>query len=322
MANRFTGVEVVEWDGQTPFPPVAPAGKARMVYETASNCVAISISGGTYQCLLFGTQAGGSGPIAAGVQDIPTGAGTFRLSPWNEAVTAGAAIDEWSAPADGTLRNFFVRHNVVGVGPDITYEWFVNGAATGVVVALAASGTVGSDLVNSFDILQGQTVELRATHGGITTSPTRIRATATFGLGAFGDDYLSVDSPALFTTAGGGVAPTPFVTKPGALLVTPVLTGRYRIAWHALVGSSSTATNVQGRLFNVTDAVIVGGRQQFEPEASGGVLPDVEDFNGYKEVVFAGASKTFAVQVSKAAGSNPSSVSMSNALIELWRIGP
>ena len=58
MANRFTGVEVVEWDGQTPFPPVAPAGKARMVYDTATNCVAISISTGPYQCLLFGTQAG------------------------------------------------------------------------------------------------------------------------------------------------------------------------------------------------------------------------------------------------------------------------
>lgn len=320
MADRFTGVEVVEWDGQTPFPPVAPAGKARVVYETVTNCLAVSINGGAYQCLLFGNQVGGGGVVAAGVDDLPTVGGTYRLAPWNEAITAGAAVFEWSAPADGTLRNFFVRHNVAGVGGDITYEWYLNGAATGLLVTLSAAGIVGSDLVNSVNVLQGDRLELRATHAGITTSPQRIMATAVFGVGAFGQDYLRVDSPALFSTGAGVPSPQAFVTKPGAVLVTPVLTGTYQVRWHLLMSAESSNIVSAGRLFNVTDGVIVGTTpQRFQPPSGS---DEVEDMNGAENIAFAGVSKTFEIQVRKFDGPNPGSISCQEGWIEILRVGP
>jgi len=324
MANRYTGVEVIEWDGQTPFPPVAPAGKARVVYETVSNCLAVSISGGAYQCLLFGNQVGGGGVVAAGVDVLPVAAGTYALAPWNEdivAIATPANPFEWVAPADGTLRNFFVRHNVLGAAAEpITYEWYVNGAATGVVVVLNANAAQGSDLVNSFAVLQGQRVELRATHAGLTTSPTRIMATAVFGVGRFGDNYQRVDSAGLFTTGAGMAAPTAFVTKPGAVLVTPVLTGTYKLKWGTLGSTSSANVNSAVRLFNVTDGVIVGASpQRFEPTSSSA---EIEDMNGDDDIVFAGASKTFQIEARKFSGPNPSAVTIQGAYIEIWRVGP
>ncbi len=320
MANRYTGVEVVEWDGQTPFPPVAPAGKARLVYETVENCLALSINTGPYKCLLFGNQVGGGGIINAGNDSLPLGAGTYRVSPWSDATVAGAGIFEWSAPADGTIRNFFVRHNVVGAAAeDITYEWYVNGAATGLTVTLAANATVASDLANSFAVLQGDTVELRATHGGLTSSPQRIQATAVFGIGRFGDDYLRVDSQATFTTGAGVSPPQAFVTKPGAVLVTPPLSGQYRVRFQVISSTSSANVQTEVRLRNVTDGVNVGDTQVFEPTSSS---LEKEDMSAAEVVTFTGASKQFELQLRKLAGPLPGSVTVQFAAIEIWRVGP
>lgn len=49
MANRTTGVEVVEWDGQSPLPPLAPLGKARIVFDTATGRLLLSQSATAYQ---------------------------------------------------------------------------------------------------------------------------------------------------------------------------------------------------------------------------------------------------------------------------------
>jgi hypothetical protein len=309
---------VIEWDGQTPFPPVAPAGKARMVYETVENCLAVSINGSAYQCLIFGNQVGGGGIVAAGVDDLPTAAGTYRLAPWNEAITAAAPVFEWAAPADGTLRNFFVHHNVLGAAAeDITYEWYINGAASGLQVVLAANASTGSDLVNSVDVDQGDLVELRAVHGGLTSSPQRIVGTAVFGVGRFGDDYLRVDSPAMFCTGAGVDPPTAFVTKPGAVLVTPILTGRYRVRFQVISNTSSANVQTEVRLRNVTDGVDVGDTQVFEPTSSS---LEKEDMSAAELVTFTGASKQFELQLRKLDGPKPGSVCVRFAAIEIWRV--
>jgi hypothetical protein len=212
-----------------------------------------------------------------------------------------------------------VRHNVVGVGGDITYEVFVNGAATGVTVVLAASGTVATAPLLSTVIPANADVELRASHLGITTSPQRIVVTAAYGTGIFGDQYQRVDSPAPFTTGAMMFAPTPFVVKPGAVLVTPVLTGTYRIAWEVL--NNTNSPNVDGgvRLFNLTDGVAVGMEQVFEPTSSSG---EMEDMGASELIAFAGVSRTFQIEVRKVAGPPPGSTTVSQAVIELWRTGP
>lgn len=320
MANRYTGVEVVEWDGQTPYPPVAPAGKARLVYETVDNCLALSISGGAYQCLLFGNQVGGGGIIAAGSEGVPVAVGQYWLAPWNDAAPAEAGGHQWIAPADGTLRNFYVLHNVPGGAAEpITYEWYVNNVATGLSVVLNANAVSGSNLVTSVAVAQGDVVDLRATHAGLTSSPERIVATAVFGAGRFGDNYQRVDSPALFLTGLGMASPTAFVVKPGAVLVTPPLTGTYLVRWHAMMNTSSANVEGSARMFNLTDGVQVGSVQRFEPTSSS---TELEDLNDEQEIVFTGASKTFQIEVRKFAGPNPGAVALSAAWLSIWRVGP
>lgn len=49
MADRTTGVEVVEWDGQSPLPPLAGPGKARIVFDTASGVLMASLNATAYQ---------------------------------------------------------------------------------------------------------------------------------------------------------------------------------------------------------------------------------------------------------------------------------
>jgi len=226
----------------------------------------------------------------------------------------------WNTGCQATLTCLTVRHNVVGIGGDITYEVFVNGAATGVTVVLAASGTVATAPFLSTVIPANADVELRATHAGITTSPQRIVVTAAYGTGIFGDQYQRVDSPELFTTGAGEASPTAFVVKPGAVLVTPALTGTFRVRWQTLTSGSALNATAEVRLQNTTDAVTVGGAQVYEASASG--FTQQEDMSAAELVVFAGVSKTFEIQISKMSGPLPQSVAIKNAAIEIWRVGP
>ena len=134
----------------------------------------------------------------------------------------------------------------------------------------------------------------------------------------FGQDYQRVDSPALFTTGAGMPAPPAFVIKPGAVLVTPVLTGTYKVIWHALMSTSAANTNSATRLFNLTDGVIVGSSpQRFEPSSSS---QEIEDVNGANDIAFAGVSRTFQIEVQKFSGPPPGAVSIQDAWIESWRV--
>lgn len=134
----------------------------------------------------------------------------------------------------------------------------------------------------------------------------------------FGLNYQRVDSPALFTTGAGMPSPTAFVIKPGAVLVTPVLTGTYKVTWHALVNASAANVNSATRLFNLTDGVIVGSSpQRFKPSSSS---QEIEDVNGANDIVFAAASRTFQIEIRKFSGPPPGAVSIQDAWIEIWRV--
>lgn len=135
----------------------------------------------------------------------------------------------------------------------------------------------------------------------------------------FGNDYQRVDSPALFSTGAGMASPTAFVVKPGAVLVTPVLTGTYTVEWHALLSTSASNVSASARLFNVTDGVIVGSSpQRFEPSSS---AQEIEDINGDNDIAFAGVSRTFQIEIRKFSGPLPGAVDIQDAWIRIWRVG-
>lgn len=269
-----------------------------------------------------GPQGPGGGLAAWGADTIGTVAAPspdgYRLPPWNQDVSADANPWAWAPACETTLSCLSIRHNVAGVGGDIRYEVYIGGVASGLFVTLAASGTFASAVSPSVIVPAGIDVELRASHAGIATSPQRIIVTAASGSSAFGLDYDRVDSAALFTTGAGLSSPTAFVLKPGASLTTPALIGTYRVGWHALVNTTAANVNSAVRLFNVTDAVVVGSSpQRFEPSSSS---QEIEDVNGANTVVFAGAPKTFQLEVRKFSGPNPGAVSVQDAWIELWRV--
>lgn len=266
-----------------------------------------------------GPQGPGGGLVAWGSTTVPVAAGTYKLAPWNEDIVALAGAFAWSSGCPLVLACLTVRHNVPGAAAeDITYELFVNGVGTGLSVTLAANATYATTLLPNVPIGPADEVELRATHTGLTSSPTRIVVTATAGSQVFGVDYQRVDSNALFTTGAGMPAGLFFVLKPGATLTTPALTGTYRVAWELLVNASSANVNTAARLRNITDGVDVGGVQTFEPSSSS---IEVEDMIKSAPVIFAGAPKTFEIQITKLAGPNPGFVSCAFGVIEVWRIG-
>lgn len=122
----------------------------------------------------------------------------------------------------------------------------------------------------------------------------------------FGRDYQKASSAARSTTTS-----TTFQNK--AQIVTPALTGTYRVAWSAIVDHSSTVNEVESRLYNVTDAADLTGTDIFQPKAA--LIR--HSVGGVAEVVFAGASKTLEVQW-RVAGAGTAAIA--NAHVELWRV--
>jgi hypothetical protein len=234
------------------------------------------------------------------------------MIPWYGDQPADGTLRSWEAPGAGSLTNLFLRHNGLGTATEvITYEVFKNGAATGFFVALDAGTTSGSETTGSVSFVAGDFLDLKATHAGLTTTPTQIQATANFGIGNFGDDYQSVASTSRQTTAGAA-----FILKTGATITTPALTGTYRLGWHAIMDNTNQNGHGEARLQNTTDAVTIGGPddQLWEPSD----VDEREDMNGFGEVVFGGAAKTFEIQFRHVTG--PGSTGLQDARIELWRV--
>lgn len=126
-------------------------------------------------------------------------------------------------------------------------------------------------------------------------------------LPVFGNDYQYVESTPPSST-GSNV----YQTKVG--LTTPNgLNGTYRIGWSYLGDQTNTADYFQGRLFNVTDGVAIGGDPLFEPEDQ----VDTHHFGGFAQVSFSGSAKTFEIQWREQSGGI---AIISEARIEIWRV--
>jgi len=97
-------------------------------------------------------------------------------------------------------------------------------------------------------------------------------------------------------------------------LTTPALeAGTYRISWHAVVDQSSVADDVQARLYNVTDAAVVGAEQSKESKED----TDRIAVSGFAEVIFAGVAKSFKIQYRQQRGGT---AGIQDARIEIWRV--
>lgn len=123
----------------------------------------------------------------------------------------------------------------------------------------------------------------------------------------FGSDYQREESMGESSTTS-----TTFQSK--VTLTTPALTGTYRIGWSARVWQSGVADRLQAQLYNDTDAAVLSGPFDFEPEdADDRHLPSAS-----REVVFDGSAKTFIVQYRQQDGGT---AYIDQASIEFWRVG-
>jgi len=125
---------------------------------------------------------------------------------------------------------------------------------------------------------------------------------------AFGADYFVEEDRTVSSTTDAN-----FVTKL-TLTVPAGLVGRYRINWHALLHGTNANTEIEARLFDVTDGVPVDGAQFWEPEN----VDAQEDINGVSIVTLAGVTKTFAIQWRLASG--PGNAEISDAILEVWAV--
>lgn len=89
---------------------------------------------------------------------------TRYLSPGYGDATAQTTPIQQVVPTAGTLRNLRVKHNSpAGNGNAIVYTVRINGAATGVTVSLASTGTDGADTVNTAAVVAGDKIDIIVT---------------------------------------------------------------------------------------------------------------------------------------------------------------
>jgi hypothetical protein len=107
----------------------------------------------------------GFGVGGVGASDVVGPAQKF-LDPWFSAPTSVAGVDEMRmiAPRAGTVRNLFIRHNTPGGnGGVITYTVRKNAVDQLLTAALASTGLVASDLINSFVVAAGDEISVKFT---------------------------------------------------------------------------------------------------------------------------------------------------------------
>jgi hypothetical protein len=125
--------------------------------------------------------------------------------------------------------------------------------------------------------------------------------------GDFGADYQSAESLTESNTTSGD-----WQTK--LQLVTPALTGKYRIGMSARIWQANVNDSVQARLYNVTDTAEVLGPYDEEPNNSTNRFPVA----GFAEVTFTGSAKTFEIQYRQDRGST---AYIDQARLEIWKVG-
>ena len=125
--------------------------------------------------------AGGDGPcvLIFGNDSIVASTTTRYLTPGYTDDVALTMLIEMIMPRAGTLEAFYVLHNNTnGNGNNIVYTVLVNGVATLLSVTLSSLVAVGSDLVHTVAVAQGDHVAIRVTKAAvIAASPTDVVAT-------------------------------------------------------------------------------------------------------------------------------------------------
>lgn len=100
------------------------------------------------------------------------------LDPSYNTTPAGIVAIVFATPIGGTVKNMRVTQVGGGNGNIVTYTLFVNGIATALVVNMASTAVLGTDLVNSVIVVAGDLLELRVTKAiNIAAGPTQVIAT-------------------------------------------------------------------------------------------------------------------------------------------------
>lgn len=121
----------------------------------------------------------------------------------------------------------------------------------------------------------------------------------------FGSDYQRAESLARSTTTS-----TTFQDK--LTVVTPTLTGTYRIAWMAVVDQINIQDSVEARLYEGTAGAVIGATQRLEPKD-----PDNREYvGGIALEVYSSESREYVIQYRQQDGST---AGIQNAVFEMWR---
>jgi hypothetical protein len=130
----------------------------------ATNYAATAGPGTAQSILLFGANSVGASTT------------TRYLYPSYDDRLAQTIAVQFTAPFAGTLSALYMRQNVPsGNGNSIVYTVRVNGVPTLLAVALASTGTTGSNLVNAVAVAQGDVIDIEVTKAaGVASSPSDI----------------------------------------------------------------------------------------------------------------------------------------------------
>ncbi len=111
-------------------------------------------------------------------------AGTSFLAPGYMPAVAPANPMSFYAPRAGTLRKMYLRLRSPGTGVgDLKFTLVINGFDTALVVQMAATGQLGSDLVHSVAVTAGQTIGVSCVNvGSVDSSPADLLCSMEYAL--------------------------------------------------------------------------------------------------------------------------------------------
>jgi hypothetical protein len=187
----------------------------------------------------------------------------------------------------------------------ITWEGISNGASSGEV---NTASNVGTGTGEVFKEKSGVDLRFRKLKQGtgVTISTGADDVTINASGSVFGQDYQKAESL-------GESSTTSDTPQTKAQLVTPALTGTYRVGFSARIWQGGVLDSVQARLYNVTDAAVLCGPFDHEPENSTNRFA----VGGFAEVTFTGSAKTFEIQFNQDRGGT---AYIDQARIEFWKV--
>ena len=266
--------------------------------DTAAEGVATTFSRSDHRHAIAAAAAGTIQPDDAAAEGVAT---TFARSDHKHAIAAAVAVGlEPDSPNDEGVSTSFARadhvHNISAAAPSV-------GIGAG-----NSKGTSGSFALADHDhAIRTTNGPTDLTVGSIAEGQQLVRqGTSIVGqaISVFGNDFQQVTNAATFTTTSA--------TFVSALqLVTPALTGTYRVSASAIVDNDDKLGSI--RLQNVTDAATIG-TQMDHRHNTGRMRPFIA--TGF--VTFTGAAKTFQIQALDIAGGNDQRVRA--RVIEFWRV--